>query len=134
MSNYEESEIEASFDYCGNFMNVSKARDELAQLRARAAKADEWRKKYERIAIHTGFAEIPAGQGHVISADPETICNFIDEVVAEADALLATVAQHAAQLEQAHELLTTLDWNDWDDRVDAWLAEYAKTQKAADNA
>lgn len=33
-----------------------------------------------------------------------------------------------ASVEQARELLTTLDWNDWDDRVDAWLAAHPAPQ------
>lgn len=54
----------------------------------------------------------------------------------EIDKLRETIAQHEidytalevahAALErsiaQARELLTTLDWNDWSERVDAWLA------------
>lgn len=42
-----------------------------------------------------------------------------------AEKLRATVEAQARQLEEARRLLTELDWNDWDERVDAWLAANA---------
>jgi hypothetical protein len=36
----------------------------------------------------------------------------------------AELAALEAAVQTARELLTTLEWNDWDDRVDAWLAAH----------
>lgn len=40
------------------------------------------------------------------------------------------VKAQARQLEAARKLLTDLDWNDWDERVDAWLAANAPAPQA----
>ena len=50
---------------------------------------------------------------------------------AERDELARKVSEQAAQLEQARILLTALEWNDWDERVDAWLAANAPSATEA---
>lgn len=42
----------------------------------------------------------------------------------ELDRLRAELAQLRAAVNEARELLTTLEWNDWNDSVDAWLAAH----------
>ena len=62
-----------------------------------------------------------AAQARQIEAKSELINMLVDYTFSFRDKF----AEQAGQLEQARELLTTLEWNDWSDKVDAWLAANA---------
>lgn len=95
------------------FQHITSA--ELAQLRYRIA-----------------MLEVLDGDDGLIAANrlmdacergdiPQQLMPDIQEARNEIVALRATVAE-------ARELLTTLDWNDWDKRVDDWLAANASQE------
>lgn len=127
----------------GMFDLIPDAKFELSALRASAAEAatlraerDELKREYdEEVAeFNAGFEAYRSG----IHYDDEPHDTKYDQwrcgwAWAAFDVLRATVAEQARQIEAARELLTTLDWNDWSDKVDAWLAANAPTQIEKDH-
>ncbi len=66
-------------------------------------------------------------QRNCIICIDEIECHFANECRAELLQLRAAAEREALQaaVNEARELLTTLDWNDWSDKVDDWLAAHA---------
>lgn len=90
---------------------ANDARAELAQLRDDYSRAcDAVTKLDAQVAEQARrIAEFESG---------DLVAALLDANRTQADRII----EQTRQLEEARQLLTTLEWNDWDDRVDAWLA------------
>ncbi|HEY4720704.1 MAG TPA: hypothetical protein VII92_02565 [Anaerolineae bacterium] len=155
MSEYEESEIEASFDYCGNFMNVDKARAELASLRSAAAERDKWRawhpddetlaalQKQAKARDGSYMNSLAANAAYIgaLEGRLRALVSERDELIGKLDRTCARENELRFDLQDAHnerdalqeqvrtarELLTTLEYAALDNRVNTWLAANAQT-------
>jgi hypothetical protein len=88
--------------------------NEIAALRAESAgrldALNSWAKLWSHICTVTGCEDYLPSESNFDA--------MIDKAQAE------HISALEAAVEQARELLTTLDWNDWNDKADAWLAAH----------
>jgi hypothetical protein len=93
-------------------------RNKLAALRAESAgrldALNSWAKLWSHICTVTGCEDYLPSESNFDA--------MIDKAQTE------RISALEAAVEQARELLTTLDWNDWSDKVDEWLAAHHATE------